>query len=330
VLPSLVLFTDMTCQGDLYINYGRGLACESLRGSIHILQCMYYWVAAAILDLYLAVVKEQIVAKRDDVLKIVRTICYGAPALMCILTYSLQVRDPDYLESTKDGVNKYGVEVVWPNRVWNQYRDQFSCSPYLLDIWTEFVVVYLHFIVCGFMIVSLLCALVAHIFRGSLKGLKSDEKLTLGTINKMLDKTRSKKLIYLGLISTVLLLLNVVVVAIVFPKFQMFDEQLATYTACTYTIDISFKGDPCVDDKSCCDPISPFTLGSAPDPTILAAGYYFAVSAIPLVFGLLFCSDPNHKKNMEKAIGPEERFNWHLRWEHRAFTKINRFINMAS
>ena len=41
----------MTCQGEAWLQYGRGPACEALRGTIHILQCMYYWVAAAILDL---------------------------------------------------------------------------------------------------------------------------------------------------------------------------------------------------------------------------------------------------------------------------------------
>ncbi len=262
ILPSLSLYTSMVCQGEfpeekVTLMKGQKLGCHALRGTIHILQCMYYWVASAILDLYLAVVWEKILAKRDDVLKKTRVLCYGVPLLMCMLSYALQERDGKTLASSADGNG-----ITYPNRTWNTYRDMFTCRPFLNSFEIEFVLVYLHFIICGFAIGVMLFFVTKHIILQGMKG----EKMTsrrFGKMAKSLKKSGSEKLILLGALSTILLVLNVIVIVLIVPKFEDFGIQIREYGACLIQSNVQFKGDPCLEQGAevCCADKSPFVNG---------------------------------------------------------------------
>jgi hypothetical protein len=61
-------------------------------------------------------------------------------------------------------------------------------------------------------IIFLLADIVYFILRGALKGLKRDESISLGKLTKLLEKTKSQKLIYLGALCTLLLVLNLIVI----------------------------------------------------------------------------------------------------------------------
>jgi hypothetical protein len=63
-------------------------------------------------------------------------------------------------------------------------------------------------------IIFFLCDIVYFIVRGALKGLKRTESINVGKIKKLLEKTKSQKLIYLGTLCTLLLILNLVVIGI--------------------------------------------------------------------------------------------------------------------
>jgi hypothetical protein len=291
VLPSLFLYTDLVCIEHGY-NQAKGskLGCNALRGSIHILQCMYYWVALAVMDLHLAIVKEMTVHNRDQFLKKVGGFAFLVPLLMMIGSYTLQVRDETTLDSTTDT-----GDIVYPNRSWNNLKDVFTCTGIFQDILTETLLVYLHFVLAGMCIIVLLVQIVKKILTSTLKTGGGRLALTdLKGMQKLVAKSGAQKLIKLGTMSSILLLFNLLVIALSFPKFEQFDIQAEQYVSCQVTQSVAFNDDMCLTDNSCCDFVSPYVLGTAPNSIILALGYYFAIAAIPLTFGVIFGGDKKH------------------------------------
>jgi hypothetical protein len=291
VLPSLFAYTDLVCEDHGYsVRKGDSVFCHFLRGSIHILQCMYYWVAIAIADLYFAVVKELPMRTRDSLLKKMGSLAFFVPFAMMIGTYILQERDPETLDSSTDTDG-----VKYPNRSWNNLKDVFTCTGLFNSLESDILLVYIHFVLAGICIIGFLARVVAKILSSSTRTTNTASNNGLlskiCSYIKLLGKSSAKKLIKLGCLSTLLLIFNLIVIAQAFPKFALFDEQMESLLSCQTTIKISFEGDQCLKDNSCCDYTDPTVLGTAPNSVVLALGYYFAIAAIPLVFGTLFCSD---------------------------------------
>jgi hypothetical protein len=138
----------------------------------------------------------------------------------------------------------------------------FTCNPYLNSFEIEFVLVYLHFIICGFAIAVMLFFVSKHILLQGLKG----ERMTsrrFGKMAKALKKSGSEKLILLGLLSTILLVLNVIVIVLIVPNFEDFGIQILEYNTCLIQSNVEFKGDPCLEQGAevCCVDKSPFVDG---------------------------------------------------------------------
>jgi hypothetical protein len=232
VLPSLFFYTDLVCIEHGYsISRGSKLGCNALRGSIHILQCMYYWVALAVMDLHLAIVKEITVHNRDQLLKKVGGLAFLIPLVMTIGTYALQVRD----ETTLDSVTDTG-DIVYPNRSWNNLKDVFTCTGIFQDILTETLLVYLHFVLAGMCIIVLLIQIIKKILTSTLKtGGGRLSSMDLGKMKKLVAKSGAQKLIKLGTMSSVLLLFNLLVIALSFPKLTQFDIEQEEFVSCQVT-----------------------------------------------------------------------------------------------
>ncbi len=56
VVPSAVLYTEVYCNDGTTVGAGDNMYCEASRGTVHIIQCMYYWMMTAIIDLHQAIV----------------------------------------------------------------------------------------------------------------------------------------------------------------------------------------------------------------------------------------------------------------------------------
>jgi hypothetical protein len=85
VVPSAALYTDVTCVFPVGIAKGSSDLCNFLRCTVHILQCMLYWVLCAVIDLHLAVVNGMTPARRADFYKFYHIWCWGVSLLMLIL-----------------------------------------------------------------------------------------------------------------------------------------------------------------------------------------------------------------------------------------------------
>jgi hypothetical protein len=294
VLPSLFFYTDMTCQGDFFHEVGEGLLCQVSRGSIHILQSMWFWLVASIYDVYLSLVKGAGSKERDAMYKNVRVLCYGIPAVAMFCTYFFQT---DKLLTSYGA----GLDPEYPNSVWNTYRDMFTCRPLFRTFLLEFLVVYWEFIVGSFVLVYLLYFTVHAMigFTSKMENLPGAEAVSLannrysGTMRN-LRKSHSFTLVRLGALSCLLLIANLSVIAVVVPRFENFQQSTVEFTQCRFLMAVDFKGESCMNDLSCCDGIDPFELGLSPDPILLALGYYLTVSALPLLFGMTFVSDKRH------------------------------------
>jgi hypothetical protein len=284
-IPSALLYTDTYCQGDYSFSRGETTWCHFSRGTIHIVQSMYYWIVAAILDLYLAVVKEKTLRDRDNTHKKMLVFCFGVPVLMLILTYALQIRDAELIHSQT---------VDYSNKEWNNSKDSFTCSPRFENILTEVCVVYIHFVLGGVAMVMLLAPIITSLI-SSAKKIGGGDKES-GALARTIKKSGAKKLIYLGMVSTVLLVLNLLVIATTVPKVDDFKEQKWLERECQVTATVQYAGEACQGDNSCCDHLNPVTLGMAPSAVVIALGYYFAVSAIPLTLGAIFSGDKKHRE----------------------------------
>jgi len=294
IFPALMLYTDTQCQSDYAAQQGESTWCHISRGTIHIVQSMFYWIMAAILDLNLAVVKEKTLRERDNVHKKMLGFCFGVPAVMLLLTYSLQFRD-QYL------IHASGAS--YSNRAWNSTKDVFSCSPLFEDIYTEFFIVYLHFVIAGVAIIALLVPIAKTLLKSATKvGTSSAPRIGSVTgMMKIIEKSGAKKIIQLGCIATVLLILNLIVIATTVPKIDEFAAQQEKLNACTVIQAVTFAGQTCLETAECCDHLDPANLGIAPSVLVLALGYYFAVPAIPLTIGIIFSGDKKHRDAWKKT-----------------------------
>jgi hypothetical protein len=85
VIPSAALYTDAVCMYNVNVAKGNSMTCSFLRGTVHVLHCMLFWVLASVIDLYLAVVWGKTPSARADYQKFYHAWCWGIPLLMLIL-----------------------------------------------------------------------------------------------------------------------------------------------------------------------------------------------------------------------------------------------------
>ncbi len=85
VIPSAALYTDVVCAFPVDIARGSSDLCQFLRCTVHILQCMLYWILCSVIDIHLAVVNGMTPVRRAYFYKFHHLWCWGAPLLMLIL-----------------------------------------------------------------------------------------------------------------------------------------------------------------------------------------------------------------------------------------------------
>jgi hypothetical protein len=156
IVPSAALYTEVYCNDGTTVGAGNKMYCEASRGTIHIIQCMYYWMMTAILDLHQAIVMGAGPRERDIRAKYWMVYSCMVPLAMLVWNHANQVRDIPSLDITFDGEN--GIE--YPNLIWNKSHDFFTCSPRLRYFYEEFIVVWVHFLIGAVVIVSLLSQII--------------------------------------------------------------------------------------------------------------------------------------------------------------------------
>jgi hypothetical protein len=85
VIPSAALYTDVVCVFHVEIANGSSDLCKFLRCTVHILQCMLYWVLCSVIDIHLAVVNGMTPARRAYFYKFYHIWCWGVSLMMLIL-----------------------------------------------------------------------------------------------------------------------------------------------------------------------------------------------------------------------------------------------------
>ncbi len=300
VVPSAVLYTEVYCNDGTTVGGGNKMYCEASRGTIHIIQCMYYWMMTAIVDLYLAIVMGAGPQERDTRSKFFMVYSCLVPLAMLIWNHANQVRDIPSLDITFDGEN--GIE--YPNLIWNKSHDFFTCSPRLRYFYEEFIVVWVHFLIGAIVIVSLLFQVIKKALitaynsgsatsTGKSSGVSSVTRPVKWALGVM-RKSGSANLMVLGSSVTILLMLQLAVMLTLFPQMDKFSVASQEYEACAIGMRISFSGNACLADSSCCEDLNPASV--APDGTLMAFGFFFPISAITLVYGIVCSRDKNQQK----------------------------------
>jgi hypothetical protein len=295
VVPSAIVYTEMYCNDDTTVGYGEKTYCQFSRGTVHIMQSMYYWMAAAIIDLHQAIIMGAHPGERDEKAKWLVMASCGIPLLMLLWTYGRQVRDAESLDISFDGEG--GVN--YPNLVWNANKDFFTCSPRLRYFGEEVCVVWIHFIIGAVIIVVLLGQIIKKaistaIASGSATKSGSSKRGVVKGALATVNRSGSSKMIVLGSGVTTLLICQLVVILDLFPKLEAFSEARDEHYSCELGMRANFQGDECLDDASCCDHLDYRDVG--PNATLMAFGYFFPVSAISLVYGIVCAKDKNHIK----------------------------------
>jgi hypothetical protein len=116
----------------------------------------------------------------------------------------------------------------------------------------------------------------------------------------VLRKSGSTTLIVLGSSVTVLLMLQLAVMLTLFPQMDEFSVASQEYDACAIGMRISFSGNACLDDSSCCENLNSASV--APDGALMAFGFFFPISAITLVYGIVCSRDKNHYKAWQQYL----------------------------
>jgi predicted nucleic acid-binding Zn ribbon protein len=104
IVPSAVMSTEMVCNDGTSESRGAKGICTFHRGTIHLLQSAYYWMTAAIIDLYMSIVLEYADRKRKQRAKGVMIFATVVPFAMMCWTYGMQVNDSESLLAVFDGV----------------------------------------------------------------------------------------------------------------------------------------------------------------------------------------------------------------------------------
>jgi len=269
---------------------------------VHLLQAAYYWMTAAIIDLYMSIVLEYPEKKRQMRSKIVMVLVSVVPLVMMCWTYAYQVNDHESLLLVFEGVD--GVE--YPNRVWNKSKDFFTCSPRLRYFWHEVVTVHVHFVIGASLIIPMLSHIVHKLLKSAFKtSAKTSSKTASfsGKIKSVIKKSGAKKLLIMGALVTFLLVLQLIAISNIFPKMEEFAEKDEEFDACKFGMPAAYAGEPCLESQSCCDHKDPAKLGIAPGALLMAFGYFFPLSAISLVFAVVCVGDPGHQTVWRGILG---------------------------
>jgi hypothetical protein len=213
VLPSTVMYTDMVCNHGTSLSIGDKMICTFHRGCIHLIQAAYYWMTAAVADLFMAIVLESPDQKRAVRGKVLMALATGIPCIMVCWTHGNAVTDSESLFITFDGQD--GVD--YPNLVWNNSKDFFTCSPRLRYFWEEIVVVHIHFVIGAVLMVPMLASICHKLVKSALKT-SHDKSAWFIKIGNVFKKSGSKKLVIMGSLVTFLLVLQLVAVGNIFPK----------------------------------------------------------------------------------------------------------------
>jgi hypothetical protein len=299
VLPSTIMYTDLMCNHGTTLSIGEKLICIFHRGTVHLIQAAYYWMTAAITDLFMAIVLEFPDRKRTARGKVIMALATGIPFIMMCWTHGNAVTDEESLILTFDGQN--GIE--YPNLVWNSSKDFFTCSPRLRYFWEEIVVVHIHFVIGAILMVPMLASICYKLVVKSAFMTSHDKSSWFVKLGIVFKKSGSKKLVIMGSLVTFLLVLQLVAVANIFPKMKDFATKDKEYDSCKYGVRAAFIGQKCLEDSSCCDSLNPSALGFAPNALLLTFGYFFPVSAISFVYAVTCVSDQGHLKVWKKMLG---------------------------
>ena len=300
VLPALIMYTDIFCNNDTSIARGQKGICTFHRGTVHLLQAAYYWMTAAIIDLWMSIVCETQDRVRQARGKVIMGLASGIPLVMAIFTYTAMVNDADSLQIDFDGQG--GID--YPNRVWNESKDFFTCSPRLRYFLEEVLSVHVHFVIGAMLMIPMLAQICSKLIKSSFK--TSSAGASLGQkIQGAFKKSGSKKLVIMGTMVTFLLILQLIAIANIFPKMEEFAEAFEVFDSCTYGEGATYLGDPCLDTfpATCCDFLDPSKNGKAPDSLLMAFGYYFPASTISLVYALVCVQDQGHKTVWRQMLG---------------------------
>jgi hypothetical protein len=298
VLPSTIMYTDLMCNHGTSLAIGGKMICNFHRGSVHLIQAAYYWMTAAITDLFMAIVLEFPDRKRAVRGKVIMTLATGIPFIMMCWTHGNAVNDSESLNISFDGQDG----IVYPNSVWNSSKDFFTCSPRLRYFWEEILVVHIHFVIGAVLMVPMLASICHKLIKSGHKT-SHDRPSSFTKIGNLFKKSGSKKLVIMGSLVTLLLVLQLVAVGNIFPKMEDFATKDREYDICRYGMRVAFIGEICLADSSCCEFMNPLALGVAPNALLFTFGYFFPVSAISFVYAVTCVGDPGHLKVWKKILG---------------------------
>jgi hypothetical protein len=127
-LPVAVLYTDMVCATDTVLGKGETLSCTMSKGAVHLVQMIFYLLAAQLFSVYMRMVWGLHPDKAKSVDRIFRwcSLCIpGGCLLVTMLVRTVTCTDETYFEI--------------------RYRLRFMCSPTLPTKLLEVVIVWSHF-----------------------------------------------------------------------------------------------------------------------------------------------------------------------------------------
>ncbi len=281
-LPSAILYTDVVCANESILGKGSPVACELSQGAVHLIQMNLYLVASQLATVCAIAIWRYDTRKTEKMSKICTYVSVFVPLVAMVVTYSM----PDI--SCEDD-----------NFFLIKFRLSFKCFPFMPTLALEWIILWGHFVVGSVAIVYLVFCIIRAAHKVAPAPTSASKRNGIAFLQYMrrhlVVKKGTEKLVLIGLVSAILLVINVVVNALSIAGINEFEEKsLLSYYGCTLTSrSTTFEGLV----KEC----RPLTTNKVPAAT-LAVGF-FATSFSALCFCAVFAWDNENVKLIRKRFG---------------------------